>query len=225
MSISILILFEIVPLWIPFSAPLELLDPKRDVDIKATVSTTQSEFAAQVPITVRAVGSIGTASVGGTGFANVSVLKQIAIVCLAFSGAHSVLNGQVITNSPPQPTDGAVCLGLTNTAPKEDLSNTFRPGAYLAADSATIEWLNPVESTPSIVIYYWGVVVINGTPQRSNTYSDSTQNLHIEPYSTLDMSKTDTKLLVISVIWLVYGLDILRFALNRRGQQKPRTIN
>jgi hypothetical protein len=202
----LLIIFEAIPVWTPVSTQLELLDPNREVYITANVSTTEPELAARVPVTVYAVGSIGTASAGGSTLANVSVLKNIATVCLSFSGAHTVLNGQVIVYPTPQPNDGAVCLGITNIKPKEHLSATFGPGEYLGAGSQTIEWLDPTDSTPSIVIWYWTPALVNGVLRRTNTYSDPTQKLTIEPSSTLESTKRDIKLLATEVAFFSFTL-------------------
>lgn len=216
-------------MWKPFSTPLELFDRARDVYIKANVSTVEPELATRVPVTIHAVGSIGTASAGGTGMENVSVLKNILTVCLSFSGAHTVLNGQVIMNNPPQPSDGAVCLGKTDIKPKESLSAIFGPGAYLAADSQTIEWLNPTESIPSIVIYYWGSVPINGILRTINSYSDPTQSLQIEPYSTLESEKTGNKVLATEVAFLsltlIQGFIQIALYLGKRQTTPDLKIN
>jgi hypothetical protein len=195
--------------------------------MEANVSTTQSELAAQVPVTVYAVGSIGTASAGGSGLENVSVLKNIATVCLAFSGADTVLNGQVIVNAPRQPTDGAVCLGITNTRPRESYNSnewmTFGPGEYLAAGSQTIEWLNPGKSIPSIVIVYWGATLVDGILRRTNTYSDPTQTLRIDSHSSLENTKAETELLPVTLIWSIFSLvQFYLFKLLKRTQPKLR---
>jgi hypothetical protein len=223
-ALLFLVWIEVIPVWKPLSTPLELRDPIRDVYIQAIVSTTDPAFAAGVPVTVQAVGSIGTAAAGGSGFENVSVLKTIVTVCLAFSDAHTVRNGQVIMNPARQPTDGAVCLTITNVKPKEHLSSLFGPGAYLAADSATIEWLKPTESIPSMMIYYWGFVRINGVARESTSYSDPTQTVHVEPSSANQTDKTILKSPVEGMVGLVITLlQAIPWAINKRKQPNTKS--
>jgi hypothetical protein len=211
--------------WVPASTPLELVNLDRDVYVKATLSTTEPEFATRTPIALHAVGSIGTKSVGGTGFEkNASALKDILTVCLTFSGAHSVVGNQVITNAPAQPTDGAVCLGITNTKPKEDLLWEFgQAGAYLAADTSTIEWLNPTESVPSIVIVYWGVVVINGVPQMTSNYRDPKQSVQVESDATVKSNKVFLKSSVIEIAGVGLGvLNAILLGISKLKQPKSK---
>lgn len=226
------IISEAVPILKPASPiPVELLDTDRDVYIQGTISTTAPEFATEVPVTVYAVGSIGTRSVGGTGYEkNASALKEILTVCLAFSGAHSVVGNRVITNTPRQPTDGAVCLVITSIKPKEDLRTQFgSAGAYLAAHTSTIEWLSPIESVPSILIVYWDPVLINGVVKSTNTYTDPTQKIPIEPYSAIESQKDGTKILATEVAFfsfaLIQGFIQVALSISKRQQKTPLKIN
>ena len=214
---------EFILVWTPLSTPLELSDPKRDVYIKGTVSTTDPAFSTQVPVTVHAVGSIGTAGVV-TGFANADLLKTVLTVCLTFSGAHSVLNGKVIMNISPQPTDGGVCLDLTHTKPNENLAVIFGPGEYLAARSATIEWLNPIESVPSIVIVYWNFVEVNGVPQIMVPTSFSEDSITVEQHLTVQSEKESLKYSAMGALGTVTTIaEIVSWVAEKKHEDKQKT--
>ena len=74
---------------------MDLLYQDKKIFIHGTVSSTEPEFAERVPVTVHAVGSIGAG------------LDKVWLICLCFSGAYRLENGQVATTINQTPFAGA----------------------------------------------------------------------------------------------------------------------
>lgn len=214
-----LIYVERIPVWKSAWTQVALLDSEREVYVKGTLTTSEPDFATQVPVTVHAVGSIGRASLNGAIFDNSTI---VLVVCLTFTGAHNLFaNGSVITNTPPQPYDGGICLDLTSKKPSESLSVEW--GTYLTGRDSQVEWLNVGEAVPRIVIAYWGFVLDNGEVKRYIAYPDASQGFPIVSYSAIESTKTGNKFYVISTIAVIYALA--EWALSRKKKRTPKKIN
>lgn len=228
-SVLFLVWVEYIPVWTPVSTSMDLFYSSRDVFIHATVSSTEPEFTERVPVTVHAFGSVGVQSVGWNGFANASVLKKILVVCVLFSGADDVVAGKILTNFNPEPSAGP-CLSVTSTRPPESYNLTewmaFGPGAYLGADSQTIEWQNPLpESVPSILIWYNGTLLIDGVVRNTVSESYPDKSLQIEPNLTVQSDKAYLKDSVAGIIVVVLGLiQAIPWAISKRKKRAPKPI-
>ena len=222
-SVLFLVWVEVIPVWNPISTPMELFYSQRDVYINVTISSTEPEFAERSPVTIHAFGSIGVRSVGDSGFADASVLKNVLMVCAAFSGAYPFLNGQVITDINPQP-NGGVCLSITNTPPREHLAMSFGPGAYLTTEDQTVEWLSPTESIPSIIILYNGTISIDGVVRNTISQSYPEKKLQIESLNTIQSTKLYLKSPVEGMTGVVLGLvQAIPWAISKRKQSDSKS--
>jgi len=227
--ITVAIVFEIVSVWKAKSQSFDLHYIGKDVFIHVTVSSTQPIFADGTKVTIHAFGSIGTRSVRSA-FDNVGVLyANIADVCVLFSGAYQVVGDQVILDPNPEPRAGA-CLLITNTRPSESYNLTdwmqFGPGAFLSANDQTIQWSSPIESVPSILIKYWGFLMIDGVLRNSISEDYPSKSVLVESHSALDLAKTEMKGFVLAAIGSIFTLVLyLAPAITKLRQQKRRKIN
>jgi hypothetical protein len=197
----------------PVSQSFELLYLEKNIYIQAELTSPQ-DFTERAPATVHAVGSIGGSPTG------------IFSICVCFSGAHQISQGQPISTINEEQFAGA-WLNVTETKPAETISETFSPGEYLAGSDRQIEWLNPMDSIPTIIVYYKNSTFVNGINQEntaSKPYPD--QAIHIESYATVETEKTDNKFFITEVS--AVGLGIVQYLISvipRRERIKPRKIS
>jgi hypothetical protein len=210
------------------SYPLDFLYNERSIFIHATV-TSVLMFAERVPVTIHAVGSIGS------GFENASVLfKRIYSICLCFSQAHMLENGQLAdTSQPPVGTDlseeqyAGVYLDLTTKKPTEKMTGEFGPGAYLVGHNQTVEWFGPTDSVPSIIVTYMNLTTAHGRLEQEYAIrSYPSKSLHIESFSSYLSTQIEIEFFVTSVIISVFGIaQYLLGAVSKREERKPRIVN
>jgi len=198
------------------------------VFIHTTISSSAPEFAEATPIMVHAVGDIG---VGSIFLWNMSDLQDIYTVCICFRDAYWLRNGQIVLNSNQQPYDipyAGVLLSITHTRPSEPLTTIHGPGGYLVGDNETVEWQNPTDSVPAIIITYSNFMLINGVLRTYVIQSFPDKYLHIESSSTLVSDRTNAELPLIEIV--ATGLVVAQILLSavaklRQPKMKPRRIN
>jgi hypothetical protein len=175
-------------------------------------ATSSEPFADDLPVTVHAVGSIGP------DYANISN------VCLCFGGAYYLdLNGQIIPNPNREPFAGPI-LTVTTTRPSEGVTQ-WLGGAYLVGPSATIEWQNPMESSPAIMVTYVNTTIVNGIVQ--NVFASQrypSESIHIESHTAIESEKTEFKFFYLAAaavpITILEGVLIPRIKLRRKSKSQ-----
>ena len=112
---------------------------------------------------------------------------------------------------------------LTKVKPNEYMEMTFGPGAYLVGLDQTIEWLAPIESVPTIIVYYRNFTLVNGIrTQFTASQAYPAKSVHIEPYSTIDSEKSGWRNTAIDTIIVALAIaELGPYAIPKR--QKPET--
>jgi hypothetical protein len=205
-----LVIFDVIPVMQPVTNTVDLFYIEKSVYIHATISSPQ-DFTQNVVATVHAVGSIG------------SPIKYIWDVCVCFSQAYYVFEGQITPNINQVPYAGP-SLNVTQTAPNEPLSETFGPnGSYLVGPDQTIVWQAPVDSVPYIIITYKNNTVVNGIGQ--NVFASQgypAKSIHVESYASMESDKVSAKFYVTSIIAI--PLSTIEIGLQIRKKRKDREV-
>jgi len=214
---------------------MDLDYPEEAIFIHATISSVFI-FAERVPVTIHAVGDIGI----GNRFPNKTQLaKQIAAICVCFSGAYPLdSKGQPILNlvQPPQGTAlskqqyAGEYLNLVAQKPNEELTIIYGPGWYLAGQDSEIEWTSPMETPPSIpfiIVTFTGPVMgfnaTNGFHQDYVSQSFPSDQLVIQKYSDFASEQTNKESLATTVVLAVFGaVQGILYAMGRRRPKQPK---
>jgi len=201
-----------IPVLAPASNSIDLtwLDESRGVAIfiEVTVSSPQY-FTATLPVSVSAYGSISDQG-----------LRWIWDICACLSEAYAMIGNKIVQTPNEEPFAG-VYLNTTNTKPAEYTAAEDFAGEYLVGSPQSIEWQNPTQTVPYIIITYKNTTKVNGIGQNvqaSKPFPD--KGFQIESISSTDSNRATLRYYVTDA--LVVGLGLVQGLLIIIDKREPK---